>query len=224
MICYRHLRKQGLSIDCKRLRRIMRDNGLYHRFHRKYVKTTDSEHQLSCADNLLNRRFDQFGINQAWCGDITYIPTKEGWLYLASVIDLGTRRLVGYSFGSRMTQALVIEALQRAYDNELPEKGCLFHSDRGSQYCSQAFQAMLQQYGFRSSMSRRAQCWDNAAAESFWATLKRETLPVTQCFHSRAEAQAQIQQWIFYYNGKRPHSKLGMMSPNEYFVSLLKAY
>lgn len=148
---------------------------------------------------------------------------KQGWLYLASVIDLGTRRLVGYSFGSRMTQSLVVEALQKAYDNELPERGCLFHSDRGSQYCSQAFQAMLQEYGFRCSMSRRAQCWDNAAAESFWATLKRETLPVKQCFNSRAETQAQIQQWIFYYNGKRPHSKLGMMSPNEYFVSLLKA-
>ena len=103
MSCYRHLRKQGLSIDYKRLRRIMRDNGLYHRYHRKYVKTTDSEHQLSCASNLLDRRFDNFGINEAWCGDITYIPTKQEWLYLASVIDLGTRRLVGYSFSSRMT-------------------------------------------------------------------------------------------------------------------------
>ncbi len=153
---------------------------------------------------------------------LTFRPRKGG-LYLASVIDLGTRRLVGYSFGSRMTQSLVVEALQKAYDNELPEQGCLSHSDRGSQYCSQTFQAMLQEYGFCCSMSRRAQCWDNAAAESFWATLKRETLPVKQCFNSRAEAQAQIQQWIFYYNGKRPHSKLGMMSPNEYFVSLLKA-
>ncbi|HIU73715.1 MAG TPA: IS3 family transposase [Candidatus Aphodousia faecipullorum] len=186
--CYRHLRKQDLSIDYKRLRRIMRDNGLYHRYHRKYVKTTGSEHQLSCVGNLLDRRFNDFGINEAWCGDITYIPTKEGGLYLASVIDLGTRRLVGYSFGSRMTQSLVVEALQKAYDNELPEQGCLFHSDRGSQYCSQTFQAMLQEYGFCCSMNRRAQCWDNAAAESFWATLKRETLPVTQCFNFRAEA------------------------------------
>ena len=95
---------------------------------------------MSCASNLLDRRFDDFGINRAWCGDITDIPTKEGGgLYLASVIDLGTRRLVGYSFGSRMTQSLIVEALQKAYDNELPERGCLFHSDRGSQYCSQAF-------------------------------------------------------------------------------------
>ena len=115
MSCYRHLRKEGLSIDYKRLRRIMRDNGLYHRYHRKYVKTTDSEHQLSCASNLLDRRFDDFGINEAWYGDITYIPTKEGWLYLASVIDLGTRRLVGYSFGSRMTQSLFVEGLQKSY-------------------------------------------------------------------------------------------------------------
>ena len=113
MSCYRHLRKQGLSIDYKRLRRIMQDNGLYHRYHRKYVKTTDSEHQSSCVSNLLDRRFDNFGINEAWCGDITHIPTKEGWLYLASVIDLGTRRLVGYSFGTRMTQFLIVEALQK---------------------------------------------------------------------------------------------------------------
>ena len=107
----------------------MRADGLFHRFHRKYVCTTDSEHDLPKAPNLLDRRFDEFGINEAWCGDITYIPTPEGWLYLASVIDLGTRRLVGYCFDKRMTKQLVITALKNAYENEQPNEGCIFHSD-----------------------------------------------------------------------------------------------
>ena len=139
LVCYRLLRQKGISIDIKRLRRLMRAEGLFHRFHRKYVCTTDSEHDLPKAPNLLDRRFDEFGINQAWCGDITYIPTAEGWLYLASVIDLGTRRLVGYCFDKRMTKQLVINALKKAYKNEQPDAGCIFHSDQGSQYCSQAF-------------------------------------------------------------------------------------
>ncbi len=224
LICYKFLRKQGVSVDLKRLRRLLRDNNIVHRYHRKYIKTTDSDHLLPCAPNLLKRQFNDHGINKAWCGDITYIPTREGWLYLASVLDLGTRRLVGYSFGQRMTTDLIVKALQRAYENELPEEGCIFHSDRGSQYCSHEFQDLLQEYGLRSSMSRRAQCWDNAPAESFWATLKRETLPLNGCFNSRAEAQSEVQKWIFHYNGRRPHSKLGFKSPNEYYVSLLKAY
>lgn len=133
LVCYRLLRQKGISIDIKRLRRLMRAEGLFHRFHRKYVCTTDSEHDLPKAPNLLDRRFDEFGINQAWCGDITYIPTAEGWLYLASVIDLGTRRLVGYCFDKRMTKQLVINALKKAYENEQPDAGCIFHSDQGSQ-------------------------------------------------------------------------------------------
>lgn len=193
LVCYRLLRQKGISIDIKRLRRLMRAEGLFHRFHRKYVCTTDSEHDLPQAPNLLDRRFDEFGINQAWCGDITYIPTAEGWLYLASVIDLGTRRLVGYCFDKRMTKQLVINALKKAYENEQPDAGCIFHSDQGSQYCSQAFQETLQEYQLRSSMSRRAQCWDNAPAEAFWATLKRETLPLNGCFNSREEAKRHVQ-------------------------------
>ena len=144
LICYKFLRKQGVSVDLKRLRRLLRDNNIVHRYHRKYIKTTDSDHLLPCAPNLLKRQFNDHGINKAWCGDITYIPTREGWLYLASVLDLGTRRLVGYSFGQRMTTDLIVKALQRAYENELPEKGCIFHSDRGSQYCSHEFQDLLQ--------------------------------------------------------------------------------
>lgn len=128
---------------------------------------------------------------------------------MASVLDWGTRRFVGYSFGQRMTTDLIVKALQRAYENELQQEGCIFHSDRGSQYCSHEFQDLLQEYGLRSSISRRAQCWDNAPAESFWATLKRETLPLNGCFNSRAQAQSEVQKWLFHYNGKRPRSKLG---------------
>ena len=223
LVCHHLLREKGLRIDIKRLRRLMRTNGLLHRFHRKYVQTTDSNHNLKKSPNLIERRFDQFGINQAWCGDITYIPTGEGWLYLASVLDLGTRRLVGYSFGTQMTKQLVIAALSMAYENEMPSPGCIFHSDQGSQYCSAAFQESLIEHHMISSMSHRGQCWDNAPAESFWATLKRETLPMFGSFSSRVEAQKKVQDWIYYYNGRRPHSKLGMKSPNSYYAQLLKA-
>ena len=223
LVCYHYLREQGLSIDLKRLRRLMREHGLFHRFHRKYIQTTDSEHDLVRSPNLLQRHFDDFGINEAWCGDITYIPTNEGWLYLASVIDLGTRRLVGYSFGARMDKRLVMDALSKAFRHERPRAGCLFHSDQGSQYCSQAFQQQLHNYQMISSMSRRGQCWDNAPADTFWATLKRETFPANGCFESRAEAQRQVRDWLLYYNGLRPHSKLQMKSPNEYYAQLLTA-
>ena len=221
VVCYQYLRHENISISIKRLRAIMRVNGLFHRFHRKYVSTTDSNHDLKTAPNLLERRFDEYGINEAWCGDITYLRTNEGWLFLASVIDLATRRLVGYSFGERMTLDLVTDALKKAYENELPNPGCIFHSDQGSQYCSDAFQAMLQEYNMRSSMSRRGQCWDNAPAESFWATLKREVMPLNGCFNSRSEALREVRKWLYYYNGSRPHSKLGGLSPNEFFARQL---
>ena len=222
MVCYRHLRQQGVSVSVPRLRNLMRNAGIYHRFHRKYVKTTDSNHQLAVAPNLLSRQFDDLGINEAWCGDITYIRTREGWLYLASVIDLGTRRLVGYSMQSRMTSDLVMNAMKMAYENEMPDAGCIFHSDRGSQYCSLSFQAMLQEYGLRSSMSDLGQCWDNAPSESLWATLKREVTPPSGQFDTRKEAKTKIKDWISYYNGSRLHSKLGNKAPNVYYAELLR--
>lgn len=172
---------------------------------------------------MLQRHFDDFGINETWCGDITYLLTNEGWLYLASVIDLGTRRLVGYSFGARMDRRLIMDALSKAVRHERPRAGCLFHSDQGSQYCSQTCQQQLHNYQMISSMSHRGLCWDNAPAESFWATLKRETLPDNGCFESRAEAQRQVRDWLLYFNGLRPHSKLQMKSPNEYYAQLLTA-
>ncbi len=194
----------------------MRKNGFFHKYHRKYVVTTDSNHNLSRAENLINREFNSFKVNEAWCGDITYIPTDEGWLYLASVIDLCTRCVVGYRFGAIMEAKLVCDAFLLAVKEENPAAGTIFHSDQGSQYCSYQFQELLSCTGFRSSMSRKGQCWDNAVAESFWATLKRECLPLNRKFSSRKEGIKEITNWISYYNGFRPHSALGMLSPYQY--------
>ena len=134
MRLYLALRQQGLSVGFKRLRRLLRSNGIFHRYHRKYVATTDSNHNLARLPNLIDRQFNRYAINQAWCGDITYIPTDEGWLFMASVLDLASRCLVGYSFDSTMKTSLVVDALRMAIANEHPAPGLIFHSDQGSQY------------------------------------------------------------------------------------------
>ena len=216
MRLYLALRQQGLSVGFKRLRRLLRSNGIFHRYHRKYVVTTDSNHNLARLPNLIDRQFNRYAINQAWCGDITYISTDEGWLFMASVLDLASRCLVGYSFDSTMKTSLVVDALRMAIANEHPAPGLIFHSDQGSQYCSHVFQEFLLRQGISGSMSERGQCWDNAPAESFWATLKRETLPLSGCFSSRKEAQDTVTRWISHYNGTRPHSQLGMRSPYQF--------
>ena len=140
MRLYLALRQQGLSVGFKRLRRLLRSNGIFHRYHRKYVATTDSNHNLARLPNLIDRQFNRYAINQAWCGDITYIPTDEGWLFMASVLDLASRCLVGYSFDSTMKTSLVMDALRMAIANEHPAPGLIFHSDQGSQYCNHIFQ------------------------------------------------------------------------------------
>ena len=213
---HHELKNKGFRVSHRRLVSIMRKNGIYHKFHRKYVKTTDSNHNLARADDLVKRQFDSFKVNEAWCGDITYIPTEEGWLYLASVVDLGSRCLVGYKFGPTMDTNLICDALMMAIRDENPAFGTIFHSDQGSQYCSYQFQELLSSVGFRCSMSRRGQCWDNAVAESFWSILKRECLPVNRKFTSRKEGISKISNWLSYYNGFRPHSALGMQSPYQY--------
>ena len=135
---------------------------------------------------------------------------------MASVLDLASRCLVGYSFDSTMKTSLVMDALRMAIANEHPAPGLIFHSDQGSQYCSHVFQEFLLRQGISGSMSERGQCWDNAPAESYWATLKRETLPLSGCFSSRKEAQDTVTRWISYYKGTRPHSQLGMRSPYQF--------
>lgn len=186
---YFRLKQCGLKVAFKRLVKLMRSNGIYHRYHRKYVTTTKSSYRLPHSDNLIKRDFNSFGIDEAWCADITYIPTDEGWLYLASVIDLKSRCLIGYSFDANMITDLISDALLKAIKELNPKYGAIFHSDQGSQYCSHKYQELLTSLGLRSSMSDRGECWGNAVAESFWATVKRENLPISGSFSSRALAK-----------------------------------
>lgn len=198
-------------------RRSSRCSGIHAKSKRKFKATTDSNHRLPVADNLLNREFARpTGRNQMWLSDITYIDTEEGWLYLAAVEDLFTRKIVGWSMPSRMTSDLVGNALQMAVQRELPEAGLLCHSDRGSQYASRSYQQQLARHGITCSMSRRGDCWDNAPMESFFATLKKELI-----HHERYATRQQARQRIFeyievFYNRVRRHSGLGYMSPAEF--------
>ena len=212
----RALRNRAHAVGPKRVARLMREEGLRGKIKGAFKpRTTDSRHGRPVADNLLARRFDVDCDVPAWVGDITYLATREGWLYLASVIDLRTRQVLGYSLADRMPDDLVRQAFINAWMLAQPEKGVLFHSDRGSQYASADFQAVLAGVGFRPSMSRKANCWDNAVIESFHATLKNEE--ATGVYHTKAEAYAAIASYIHgFYNPIRLHSALGFMTPNDY--------
>ena len=197
--------------------RLMRDHGIVAKSTRKFrVTTTDSNHDLPVAENLLDRQFDPSEANEVWLADITYIPTREGWLYLAAVEDLYSRRVVGWSMAEHMESRLVVDALEMAVQRRLPDEGLLAHSDRGSQYASAHYQLLLARHGIACSMSRRADCWDNAPMESFFASLKKELVHDAD-FGTRAEARAAIVEYIeVFYNSKRRHSSLGYVSPAEY--------
>lgn len=196
--------------------RLMRDHGIRAQTARKFRCTTDSDHDLPVADNLLDRQFDPASPNEAWVADITYIPTGEGWLYLAAVEDLYSRRVVGWSMAERLESRLVVEALALAVERRLPGAGLLAHSDRGSQYASDHYQLLLAKHGITCSMSRRADCWDNAPMESFFASLKKELVHGAD-FATREQARAAVVEYIeVFYNTKRRHSSLGYVSPAEY--------
>jgi putative transposase len=197
--------------------KLMRDNDIRAKTARKFrVTTTDSNHDLPVADNLLDRQFNPSEANEVWVADITYIPTDEGWLYLAAVEDLYSRRIVGWSMDDNMESRLVVDALEMAVKRRLPGETLLAHSDRGSQYASEHYQRLLGRHGITCSMSRRADCWDNAPMESFFASLKKELVHDAK-FARRAEARAAIFEYIeVFYNGKRRHSSLGYVSPAEY--------
>lgn len=183
---------------------------------RRFVVTTDSGHGRPVAGNHLGRKFVVKTPNTVWAGDITYIPTSQGWLYLAVVLDLASRRVVGWSMGESLESGLVTGALQLALAQRSPARGLLVHTDRGSQYASLEYQDLLEANGFRCSMSRKGNCWDNAVVESFFATLKTE-LVAGQRFRSRAEARAAVFEYIeVWYNRKRRHSALGYLSPAAY--------
>jgi putative transposase len=197
--------------------KLMRDNDIRAKTARKFrVRTTDSDHDLPVADNLLDRQFDPPAANEVWLADITYIPTREGWLYLAAVEDLYSRRVVGWAMAEHRESRLVVDALELAVQRRLPEEGLLSHSDRGSQYASAHYQALLARHGIVCSMSRKADCWDNAPMESFFASLKKELIHGAD-FATRAAARAAIFEYIeVFYNNQRRHSSLGYVSPAEY--------
>jgi len=206
------------NINCCRetVRRIMRQIGLFSRVKRKFVLTTDSEHAMAVADNLLSRDFTATSPNQKWVADITYIPTLQGWLYLAAVMDLYSRRIVGWAMSERIDSALVLSAMNMAISQRRPEAGLLHHSDRGSQYASEAFQDLLDDNGIVCSMSRKGDCWDNACIESFFGSLKTEWVRDKK-YQTREQARDDVFKYMeLFYNRKRRHATLGYLSPAAY--------
>ncbi|QYY24519.1 MULTISPECIES: IS3 family transposase [Diaphorobacter] len=212
---HKELLARGIRVGKDRVRKLMQQHGIRAKTKRKFVVTTDSRHSLPVAPDLVQRRFNPEAPNQLWSGDITYIQTDEGWLYLAAVIDLFNRQVVGWSLQPHMQASLVKDALAMAWWRRRPPPGLIFHSDRGSQYCSHEFQDALKGWGMRSSMSRKGNCWDNAPTESFWGRLK--TASVHGCkFATREQARQAVMDWMAFYNHRRLHSSLGYLSPMQY--------
>ncbi len=206
------------DISRQRARTIMKKLQLKVASSKKYKVTTNSKHNYPVAPNLLNRKFKVSEANKAWVTDITYIWTNEGWLYLAVVIDLYSRKVVGWSINETMTSNLVLSALRMAWWQRKPDKGLLHHSDRGSQYASHAYQKELKKYGMVCSMSRKGNCWDNAVAESFFGTLKAERVR-SKMYFTRKQAKLDIISYIaMFYNSNRLHSYLNYKSPNEFEI------
>lgn len=210
------LEAQGESCGRAKAGTLMRLAAVTVKHKKKFKATTDSKHNLAVAPNLLKREFSVTEPNRVYCSDITYVWTKEGWLYLAVVIDLFSRRVVGWSMSNRITKSLVLNALRMSVWRRRPLKGLVFHSDRGSQYCSKAFQKALKQHGMLSSMSRKGDCWDNSVAESFFGTLKIERV-FDSGYRTRGDARTDIIDYIeMFYNSNRRHSYLGYLSPMDF--------
>jgi transposase InsO family protein len=218
---WRQLRAQGVRVGKQRVQRLMQQQGLRARGRKRFrVTTTDSRHDLPIAPNRLDRQFRVELPNQVWVGDITYIATEEGWLYLAVVVDLFSRSIVGWSLRSEMRSEIVTRALEMAWYRRAPERGqeLMFHSDRGSQYASDEFRRMLKRFAIVASMSRKGNCWDNACAETVFGSLKVERL-ADRRFHTRREAQDEALAWIRWYNQTRMHSTLGYVSPEQFEIN-----
>ncbi|HDR9488435.1 TPA: IS3 family transposase [Burkholderia aenigmatica] len=217
------IRDRGFPASKERVERLMREHGIRARHKRRYRVTTDSKHKLPVAPNLLNREFTPAAPNQVFSSDITYIWTDEGWLYLAVVLDLFNREVVGWSIKPRMTADLVTDALTMAWFRRRPAPGALCHSDRGSQYASHEFQRKLSAYGMRCSMSRKGNCWDNAPTESFFNSLKNERVHATR-YRTHQDAKADLFEYIeVFYNRSRRHSSLGFVSPEQFLRDWIKA-
>lgn len=214
---YRELRARGVRCDKARVERLMRENEITPPRKKKYRVTTDSNHKNPVAPNVLQRDFTSPAPNRRWVSDITYVWTWAGWLYLAVVLDLFSRRVVGWAMDSRLdTESLTLNALHMALRNRAPDRGLIHHSDRGTQYTSGDFRKVLDARGIVCSMSRRGDCWDNAVAESFFATLKLDLI-FRRTFRTRREARQAIYRYIeVFYNRQRRHSYLGYHSPAEF--------
>lgn len=214
---HRELLNRGYEVCRSTVEKLMRREGLSASTHRRFrVCTTDSRHRLPVAQNSLNREFHREEVNEVWVSDLTDIPTRSGWLYLVAIIDLYSRKVVGWSMSEQMTTDVFLSALEMALGRRGDVSGLVHHSDRGSQYCSHAFQSALKRHGIACSMSRHGDCWDNAVAESFFATLKKEL--IHQCeYADQAAARWSIFEYIeVFYNRIRRHSALGWLSPEQF--------
>lgn len=221
---HRELKGRGHRIGICRVERLMREHGIRARHKRRYKATTDSKHSMPVADNLLARQFAPAAPNRVWTGDITYIATDEGWLYLAVVLDLFNREIIGWSIKPRMTADIVTDALAMAWFRRKPDGGVIFHSDRGSQYASRAMRDRLAEYNMTASMSRKGNCWDNAPTESFFNSLKNERVHGTR-YATRADAEADLFHYIeAFYNRRRRHSTLGYCSPTQFLTDWLSKH
>lgn len=215
------LNEQGILCGKNRVARIMRDNGIRAKMRKKYKATTDSRHTYPIAENLLVHRIlrtkeRQKPSSMVWVSDITYIPTDEGWLYLAGVMNLRYRKIIGLSMKDRLTEDLTLDALRQAVGRDCPRPGLIHHSDRGSQYACKGYQSLLKEHGILPSMSRKGNCYDNACMESFFHTLKTELIHGER-FRTREEAKMSIFEYVeVFYNRMRRHSAVGYKSPAEY--------
>jgi len=210
------LKDQGVSVGICRIRRIRKKLGIRCKQKRKFKATTDSKHALPVAENLLNQQFEATRPNEVWLSDITYIPTEEGWLYLAGHKDLFTGEIVGYAMGSRITKNLVSQSLFKAVGAKRPGAGLIHHSDRGVQYCAHEYRRLVDQFKMRASMSRKGNCYDNAPMESFWGTLKNELVHHSR-YKTREQAIREITEHIeVFYNRQRRQARLGHLSPALY--------
>jgi putative transposase len=213
---YKELKYQGIPCSLNRVARIMRQSEIKSKTMRKYKATTDSCHSLPVAPNLLNQHFDVSSPNKVWVADITYIATAEGWLYLAALMDLYSRKIIGWSMDKRMTRQLTINALEMAIKNRQGINFLIHHSDRGSQYASDDYQKVLKEHGIICSMSRKGNCYDNAVMENFFHLLKTEWVHHYR-YQTRQQAKTSIFEYVeTFYNGKRRHSRLNYLSPCEY--------
>jgi len=220
---HRELKEQGFRCGERHIASIMRQEGLRARGARKFRATTNSAHRLSVAANVLQRAFQVEAPNRVWAGDITYLSTREGWLYLAVFLDLFSRRVVGWAVGKTIDTRLVTSALSRAVARRSPKPGLVVHSDRGAQYASHEFKALLGRHQMVQSMSRKGDCWDNAVVESFFHSLKVEAIHGLD-FHTRKEAEFEVFDYIErFYNKTRRHSYLGFQAPDVFEQNRLRA-